>query len=241
MFAAVPLLAQCAPHGQSGIRVLLVGDNDALGPWLRRALAGPYTVDLLADGGPADLLLRGETCDLVIPDLGLPGLDGTDVLRNLRARGMATPVRVLTANNSLRSRVSGLDHGADDDMAKPFELEKLEARIRLLLRRSAGRVNPLVACGDLVYGSNTREFTQAGTTLALTPRERAALEVLILKACSTVTKAALAQSLLSIDATVSPDEIEIDVHRLRKTLEGGSAASVTLRGLGYLLPDMPRG
>ena len=223
------------------MRILLVEDNDALGPWLRRALAGPYTVDLLADGAQADFLLRSETYDLVILDLGLPGLDGTDVLRNLRARGVATPVLVLTANNSVRSRVSELDHGADDYMAKPFELEELEARIRVLLRRAVGRVNPLVACGDLVYDSNARDFTLAGAALALTPRERAVLEVLILKAGSTVTKAALAQSLFSIDATVSPDVIEIYVHRLRKKLECGSAAIVTLRGLGYLLRDMPRG
>lgn len=149
--------------------ILLVEDNDALGRWLRRALAGPYTVHLLADGAQADFLLRSDPCDLVILylGLGLPGLDGTGVLRNLRARGVATPVLVLTANNSVRTCVSELDHGADDHMAKPFELEELEEleeRIRVLLRRSAGHINPQISCGDRVYHSNARDLTLARPT-----------------------------------------------------------------------------
>ena len=224
------------------MRLLLVEDNVVLADWLRRALrAGQYTVDWLASGAEADYLLRSETYDLVILDLGLPGLDGTEVLRRLRARACATPVLVLTADNSVRSRVSELDHGADDDMSKPFELEELEARIRVLLRRSARQANPRVVCGNLVYDSNAREFSLAGQALPLTPRERAVLEVLMMKAGSTVTKPALAQSLFSIDEPVSADAIEIYVHRLRKKLDGSTAAIVTLRGLGYLLRELGRG
>jgi two-component system response regulator TctD len=224
------------------VRILLVEDNAELGDSLRRALrAEQYTVDWLTDGADADYVLRSETYDLVVLDLGLPGLGGAELLRRLRARGADTPVLVLTANNTVRSRVSELDHGADDYMSKPFELEELEARIRVLLRRSARQVNPRVVCGDLVYDSNARELTLAGAALALTPRERAVLEVLIMKTGSTVTKPALAQSLFSIDESVSPDVIEIYVHRLRKKLEPSSATIVTLRGLGYLLREVARG
>src|SRR5512144_3345936 len=118
------------------MRILLVEDNAELAEWLRRALRREeYTVDWLDNGADADYVLRTETYDLVILDLALPKLDGPEVLRRLRARQSSTPVLVLTANNSVRSRVSELDHGADDYMAKPFDLEELEARIRVLLRR----------------------------------------------------------------------------------------------------------
>ena len=157
------------------------------------------------------------------------------MLRRLRGRGCGTPVLVLTADNSVRSRVSELDHGADDYMAKPFEVEELEARIRVLLRRAAHRASPVMTCGDLSLDSNTHQFSLAGQGLNLTPRERAVLEVLMLKSGSTVTKPALAQSLFSLDESVSAEAIEIYVHRLRKKLDGSNVAIVTLRGLGYLL------
>ena len=224
------------------MRILLVEDNAELAEWLRRVLRREeYTVDWLDNGADADYVLRSETYDLVILDLALPKLDGPEVLRRLRARQSSTPVLVLTANNSVRSRVSELDHGADDYMAKPFELEELEARIRVLLRRSSQQVNPIVVCGDLRFNSNTREFVLAGNTLSLTPRERAVLEVLIMKGGTTVTKPALAQSLFSLDESVSPEAIEIYVHRLRKKLEHSNAAIVTLRGLGYLLRQVSSG
>ena len=147
---------------------------------------------------------------------------------------------VLTANNTISSRVSELDQGADDYMAKPFEVEELEARIRVLLRRSSRVANPIIQCGQLQYDSNAREFAVADRPLPLTPRERAVLEVLTMKLGSTVSKQALSQSLFSIDANVSPDAIEIYVHRLRKKLEHSEATIVTLRGLGYLLRPVHR-
>ncbi len=218
------------------MRLLLVEDNAVLADWLGRSLRRDgYTVDWLDNGNAADFCLRDETFDLVILDLALPQLGGHEVLRRLRGRGNATPVLVLTADNSLRSRIAELDQGADDYLAKPFEVEELEARIRVLLRRASGQTQPLVRCGGLVLNTNTREFTLGGAALALTPRERAVLEVLILKAGSTVSKLALAQSLFSLDEQVSPEAIEVYVHRLRKKLEPGDAAILTLRGLGYLM------
>lgn len=141
----------------------------------------------------------------------------------------------LTANNTLQSRVNELDRGADDYIAKPFEIEELEARMRMLIRRSGGQSSPVITCGDLSYSSNGREFTVTDKGLALTPLERAVLEVLVRKSRGTVTKQALAQSLSSRDQEASTDIIEIYVHRVRKTPEHSPATIVTLRGLGYLL------
>ena len=218
------------------MRLLLVEDNRTLADWLQRSLRKEhYTVDWLDNGADADFALQHETYDLVILDLALPQMGGQEVLRRLRARANTTPVLVLSANNSISSRVSELDQGADDYMAKPFEMEELEARIRVLLRRSSQMAQPSVRCGALNYDSNRREFEVAGQTLALTPRERAVLEVLVMKLGRTVTKPALSQSLSSIEANLSPDAIEIYVHRLRKKLERSGATIVTLRGLGYLL------
>ena len=218
------------------MRILVVEDNVELAQWLERTLRKErYTVDCVRDGAEADAALRSEKYDLVILDLALPKLDGKEVLRRLRARQDATPVLVLTANNTIQSRVSELDRGADDYMAKPFEIEELEARIRMLLRRSCGQANPLISCGDLSFNMNTREFLIGQQPLALTPRERAVLEMLVRQAGTTVTKQALAQSLFSLNEDLSTDAIEIYVYRVRKKLESSSTKILTLRGLGYLL------
>ena len=218
------------------MRILVVEDNTELAQWLARALRQEqYTVDCIGNGLDADFALKSEQYNLVILDLALPKLEGREVLRRLRARQDPTPVLVLTANNTIQSRVSELDQGADDYMAKPFEIEELEARIRMLLRRSSGLHNPLIVCGDLSFDTNTREFQIAKTPLALTPRERSVLELLVRKTGTTVSKHALAQSLFSLNDDASTDAIEIYVHRLRKKLEHCSAKIITLRGLGYLL------
>lgn len=218
------------------MRILVVEDNEELAQWLLRTLRKEqYAVDCIGNGVDADFALRTEQYDLVILDLSLPRLDGKEVLRRLRARKDETPVLVLTANNTVQSRVRELDEGADDYMAKPFEIEELEARIRVLLRRSTGQASPTIVCGDLGFNTNTREFRIAEQALDLTPRERAVLDVLIRKAGTTVSKQALAQSLFSLNEDVSTDAIEIYVYRLRKKLESSTAKIMTLRGLGYLL------
>nr|WP_295785276.1 response regulator [Rhodoferax sp.] len=218
------------------MRILVVEDNSELAQWLGRTLRKEqYTVDCIDNGVDADFALKSEKYNLVILDLALPRLDGKEVLRRLRARQDSTPVLVLTANNTVQSRVSELDHGADDYMAKPFDIEELEARIRMLLRRSSGLSNPVISCGDLTYNTNSREFQIAQKPMALTPRERAVLEMLMRQAGASITKYALAQSLFSLNEDTSTDAIEIYVHRLRKKLEHSSAQIMTLRGLGYLL------
>jgi two-component system response regulator TctD len=145
------------------------------------------------------------------------------------------PVIILTANASLDGRVAGLDSGADDYLAKPFEIAELEARIRAAVRRGHDRAAPEIAVGDLVFDGGTRQFSLAGESLALTPREHAVLEHLIMKAGTTVTKATLSESVFGFDDLADTSAIEIYVHRVRKKLEGSSVQIATLRGLGYLL------
>lgn len=218
------------------MKILLVEDNRPLSQWLARTLeADKYTVECAYTGGDADDLLRTETYDLVILDLALPGMDGREVLRRLRGRHNPVPVLILTAYGGTQERIEGLDTGADDYMAKPFEVHELEARMRALLRRSNQQKNPVLTCASLHYDSNARSFTLAGEALTLTPREHSVLELMMMKAGKTVSKQALASSIFSLDEDVSPDAIEIYIHRLRKKLEPGDAVIVTLRGLGYLL------
>jgi two-component system response regulator TctD len=218
------------------MRILLVEDNRTLSDWLSRTLQRDrYTVECAYDGDDANHRLRTESYDLVILDLGLPQMSGEDVLRRLRARDDNVPVLILTARDTVQERVGGLDIGADDYVAKPFDVAELEARIRVLLRRSANHKNPIHRCGALSLDSNTRIFAIGDAPLSLTPREHALLEALISKMGKTVSKQALADSLFTLNDNVSPDAIEIYVHRVRKKLESCDASIITLRGLGYML------
>lgn len=218
------------------MRILLVEDNRPLSEWLSRTLVlDRYVVECAYDGEEASYLLHTQTYDLVILDLALPKMDGDEVLRRLRARDDNVPVLILTAHDTMQGRIHGLDSGADDYMVKPFEVAELEARIRTLLRRNAHHKNPVWHCGNLEFNSNTKVFSIDQIPLALTPREHALLEALMMKQGKTLSKSALAETLFSLNEGASPDAIEIYVHRLRKKLGGSQAEIITLRGLGYLL------
>lgn len=218
------------------MRLLLVEDNRPLSEWLKKTLQDDrYNVDCAYTGMDADHLLHTQLYDVVILDLGLPRMEGREVLRRLRARDNNVPVLILTANNSMEGRVRSLDDGADDYVAKPFDVAELEARLRALLRRSAQHANPVTRCGMLGYDSNTRLFSMGLVALALTPREHAVLETLFAKLGKTVSKQVIAAKLSTVDEDVSEDAIEIYVHYLRKKLDHGDVSIVTLRGLGYLL------
>jgi two-component system, OmpR family, response regulator TctD len=222
--------------GKELMRLLLVEDNLELADWLAKVLRrGNFVVDVLHDGEAADQALSLETYDLVILDLALPSMSGMHLLRRLRSRSDAVPVIILTANASVDGRVAGLDQGADDYLAKPFDVAELEARIRVQLRRSARRPAPVINCGALAFDTNTRLFQIGAVPLALTPREHAVLEALLLKAGRTVSKSQLSQSIFGLDDLADPSAIEIYVHRVRRKLEGSDVRIVTLRGLGYLL------
>ncbi len=220
------------------MRILLVEDHLELGRWVARALEkSRYTVERSLNGADADARLATERYDLVILDLSLARLDGLEVLRRLRARGTRTPVLIVTARTEVSDRVRGLDLGADDYLAKPFEIDELEARIRALLRRSQAGGETRPACGDLVLDPAAHAFELDGRPLALTPREFAVLESLVLRAGKVVAKDQLHQRLFPLESEARADAIEVYVHRLRRKLAGARVRIETLRGLGYLIEE----
>ncbi len=215
------------------MRILLVEDHPPLAESVAQALrAAGWTVDLLDDGVAADLALASEDYALAILDVGLPRLDGFQVLARLRERGKTLPVLMLTARGEVSDRVHGLNLGADDYLAK---LSELEARVKALLRRSVGGGERQQRCGALVYDLDARRFSLADEPLTLTSREQGVLEALIARPGRVMSKDQLAAQVFGLDEEASADAIEIYIHRLRKKLEGQPVRIVTFRGLGYML------
>ncbi|MYN07476.1 response regulator [Pseudoduganella aquatica] len=224
------------------MRILLVEDHTELQHWLAKALRDAHlTVECADNGADADALLHTQDYALVILDLTLPRMDGLEVLKRLRARGGPrgkTPVLILTARGGLEERVQGLNLGADDYLAKPFELAELEARVKALLRRSVGNEALVHSCGALSFDTITRMFSYHGAALALTPREHAVLEALISRSGRAVSKEKLFDEVFALADDANLDAIDLYIHRVRKKLESGQpggAAITTLRGIGYLL------
>jgi two-component system response regulator TctD len=162
-------------------------------------------------------------------------MDGFEILARLRERGNRLPVLMLTARGEVKDRVQGLNLGADDYLAKPFELTELEARVKALLRRSVLGGERQQRCGPLVYDLNTRRFTLDNEPLTLTSREQAVLGILIARPGRVMSKEQLASQVFGLDEEASPEAIEIYIHRLRKKLETSAVRIITFRGLGYLL------
>jgi two-component system, OmpR family, response regulator len=218
------------------MRLLLVEDDEPLAEALAELLVtSGYAVDRVQDGDGARALVAAESFDLVILDLNLPGLDGLSVLRAMRAQGNPAAVMILTARGAAEDRVRGLDLGADDYMAKPFDIREFEARVRSLLRRQAGLRSAMVSLGPLTLNLTTRQFSALGAELDLPPRERALLELLMTRAGKVVTKEAIVQSLTSLDDMLSDNAIEQYVSRLRRRLAPLGLGLRTVRGIGYLL------
>jgi len=218
------------------MRILLVEDDRALHSALLALLVqSGYAVDGVHDGASAEALLRAESFDLVILDLNLPQMDGLDVLRAMRARQGGAAVMILTARGSSDDRVRGLDLGADDYLAKPFDVREFEARVRSLLRRQAGLRASTVSLGALALDLTTRQFSAHGTALDIPPRERALLELLVMRAGKVVAKEAIVQSLTSLDDILSDNAIEQYISRLRRRIAPLGLELRTVRGIGYLL------
>ncbi len=218
------------------MRVLIAEDDPVLADGLTRSLRGAdYAVDCVTDGGEADHVLTAQNYDLVILDIGLPRLDGYEVLRRLRRRGSKTPVLILTARDALDDRVKGLDLGGDDYITKPFDLPELEARVRALIRRGQSGGSSVLAHGTLALDTVGRRATLSGEPLDLSARELGVLEVLMLRSGRVVNKDQLAEQLYGWDEEVGPNAIEVYVHRLRRKLEPAGVTIRTIRGLGYLL------
>jgi two-component system, OmpR family, response regulator len=218
------------------MKILIVEDDPVLADGLTRTLRqADFVVDCLHDGKQADHVLSAQKYDLVILDLGLPKLDGLEVLKRMRRRDSAMPVLILTARDALADRVKGLDLGADDYLTKPFDLPELEARVRALIRRGQSGGSSILSHGALTLDTSGRWAMLGSAPLELSSRELGVLEVLMLRSGRVVNKEQLAEQLYGWDEDIGSNAIEVYVHRLRKKLEPSGIVIRTIRGLGYLL------
>jgi two-component system OmpR family response regulator len=220
------------------MRILVAEDDRSIAAGICAALRhGGHAVDHVASGSLADTAMRDHSYDLLVLDLGLPQLDGSEVLQRLRERGAALPVLVITARDSLAERVRVLDLGADDYLVKPFALAEFEARVRALLRRPnrAGRPPPQLGRLRLDLPGHRAWLDQ--TALELTAREFGLLEALALRADRVTSRAQLVEALCDWDQELTDNGLDIAIHRLRRKLQGSGTSVRTIRGLGYLLEE----
>ncbi|MCM5571406.1 response regulator [Burkholderiaceae bacterium FT117] len=217
------------------MRVLLVEDDRMIGQAVQTALRQDgYAVDWVRDADAADAALAAGSFDLVLLDLGLPGRDGLSLLRQVRGRRDATPVLVITARDAVGNRIAGLDAGADDYLVKPFDLEELAARMRALLRRSAGRAEAVVEHRGVRLDPAARTASRDGDPLALSPREYAVLEALLLRPGAVLSRAQLEDRLYGWDDAIDSNAVEVYIHGLRRKL--GRDFIRNRRGVGWYVP-----
>ncbi len=218
------------------MRVLIVEDEPTLAKQLKTALEGAgYAVDHAADGEDGHYLGSTETYDAVILDLGLPEIDGLTVLDRWRKEGRATPVLLLTARDSWSDKVAGLDAGADDYLAKPFQTEELIARLRALIRRSTGNASSELTAGDVRLDTRSGRVTLAGDPVKLTAQEFKLLSYLMHNKGKMVSRTELIEHIYDQDFDRDSNTIEVFITRIRKKL--GADIISTTRGLGYSLAD----
>jgi two-component system, OmpR family, response regulator QseB len=219
------------------MRILIVEDDPMIGSSLMRGLTDEgYTADWVRDGVAAEAALKDRLGEfqLVLLDLGLPHKSGIEVLRTLRAAGNNIPVLVLTARDALSDRVEGLDRGADDFLVKPFELAELKARMRALLRRHAGRVEPQLQTATLTLDPASRSVTRAGKRIQLTAREYALLLALMQRPGTLLSRAQLEERIYGWSNPIESNAVEFLLHSLRRKI--GTDQIENLRGLGWRIP-----
>jgi two-component system OmpR family response regulator/two-component system response regulator QseB len=230
------------------MRILVVEDDAGIALGLRTSLQQRgYAVDVCGTLASAWAALRSEPFDLVLLDLGLPDGDGGSLLQRVRQSQAAsgglpdplTPVLIMTAREQVADRISGLNLGADDYLVKPFDLDELEARMRALLRRSAGRAHPLLVHGDLVIDPAAHTVLRAGRPIELTPREFSLLQLLLESRGRVLSRQQLEARLYSWQDAVGSNTVEVHVHHVRRKL--GDGVIQTVRGVGYFIPreDLP--
>ncbi len=223
------------------MRVLIVEDEPNLRQQLQNTLEGAgYAVDAASDGEEGHFLGSTETYDAIVLDLGLPEIDGLTVLDRWRKEGRTAPVLVLTARDSWSDKVAGLDAGADDYVAKPFQTEELIARLRALIRRASGNASAELIAGDIRLDTRSGKVTRGGTPIKLTAQEYKLLSYLLHHKGKVVSRTELIEHIYDQDFDRDSNTIEVFVTRIRKKL--GSDVITTIRGLGYSLddPDEPR-
>jgi two-component system, OmpR family, response regulator QseB len=214
------------------MRLLLVEDDKMLGESVQIGLQlDGYAVDWVRDGESARQAALTHDYEALLLDLGLPGRDGLDVLRGLRARGNTTPVLIVTARDNVGQRIAGLDAGADDYILKPFDLDELSARVRAVTRRRHGHADVMLAVGDVVIDTGARRATLAGLAVDLTAREYTIAAYLMARAGRVVTRSELEEALYEWNHEVSSNAVEVFVSQLRRKL--GRQFISTRRGLGY--------
>jgi two-component system OmpR family response regulator len=222
------------------MRVLIVEDETLLSRQLAGAAAGAgYAVDCATDGEQADFLVRTEGYDAVVLDLGLPRLDGLTLLRGWRTSGVAVPVLVLTARGSWHEKVQGIDEGADDYVSKPFRMEEVLARLRALIRRSSGQVQPTIRCGAVTLDPRLARVTRDGVHVRLTSHELRVLSYLMHHGTRVVSQGELTEHIYAHDCDRDSNTVEVFIARLRRKL--GASLIETVRGVGYRVSDEPYG
>jgi len=220
------------------MRILLAEDDPSIAEGICGSLRhGGHAVDHVASGSLADTALRDHEYDLLVLDLGLPLLDGTEVLKRLRSRGVGMPVLVVTARDGLPERIRVLDLGADDYLVKPFALSEFEARVRALLRRASTRGVPELRLGRLRLDLPGHRAWINEDALELTAREFGLLEALALRPDKVTSRAQLIEALCDWDQELTDNGMDIAIHRLRRKLQGSGTGVRTIRGLGYLLEE----
>ena len=217
------------------MRLLLVEDDPMVGESIRDGLGQEgYTVDWVRDGKGAETALGAEPYAAVLLDLGLPRMDGLDVLRAARAQRNDVPILVITARDAVADRIKGLDAGADDYLVKPFDLDELAARVRALVRRAEGRAEPVVRHGPITLDPATRAVTLRGRPVDLSGREFALLQALLARPGTVLSRAQLEERLYGWDAEVGSNAVEVHIHNLRRKLGADTIRNV--RGVGYTIP-----
>ena len=218
------------------ISVLLVEDDPVLADAIARLLEShAIAVTTLRDGAAADArLATSDSFDVLVLDIGLPGMDGFDIVRRLRARGRAVPVLLLTARDAVEDRVRGLELGADDYLVKPFATPELVARVRALARRHAPRATVL-ALGALTLDNATRRARVGERVIDLSAREWAVLEYLLQHVARVVSKQQIIDAILPLGDDVTPNAVEVYVSRVRQKTADAGIAIRTIRGFGYML------
>ncbi|MBL8713381.1 MAG: response regulator transcription factor [Alphaproteobacteria bacterium] len=222
------------------MRILLVEDNERLAEAISENLtAAGFTIDHVARGEDALTVTADQQYDAVVLDLGLPDIDGMDVLKALRDKKNAVPVLMLTARDQLSDKIEGLNKGADDYMVKPFETDELIARLNALLRRPVQAVSEIITVGNLSFNTTNRQAMARDKILELSKRETDLLEQLLRSLGKIVSKKSIEMRLYSYDDKGSVNSVEVLVHRLRKKLESYDAGIDihTLRGIGYMIMD----
>jgi len=222
------------------MRILVVEDDRLLGDGIKAGLGqAGFAVDWVTDGIAAGLALGTGSHAAVVLDLGLPRLEGLEVLRRMRAAGNKTPVLILTARDAVEDRIKGLDSGADDYVLKPFDLHELAARLRALVRRSAGEAAALLRVGEVELDPAARRAQFKGRSVELPAREFALLHALMLGAGRVLTREQLAERLYAWGEEIESNAIDVHIHHLRRKL--APALIRTVRGVGYVLPRPQNG